>query len=224
MVRLTRRRLLAGLLTLAFAAFLAIKVRPTQSSSPPIEIRSEGSESRLARSMLTTELRKLFLRGNGRWQVVAPFEEPRPRCLVRRTAYRSASGRSVTAAYRFARWLEVRLESFVFVDPAAAKRTFSDPTGREAYTCEGQVMAEGLRSRGYSVGRPRVFPAVRLGEDRPSRRIEIPSRYGGRRYDWHLDSTSVRRGRVVLVLGTLTAGRFETANQALASELAPDAP
>jgi hypothetical protein len=224
-LRLARRRLLAGLFALALVAFLAIKVLPTHSSSPPIEIRSEGSDSRLARSVLATGLKKLFPKSNGRWQVrAAPVVGPGSRCFARSAAYRSSTGRAVTAAYEFARWLEVRLESFVYVDAAAARRAASDPTPRQAYTCEGQVVTKELRSHGYTVDEPRVFPAVRIGGDRRSSRIEIPTRYGGRRYDWNLDSTSVRRGRVILVLGTVTAGPFEETNQALAKELAPDAP
>lgn len=222
MLRLTRRRLLAGLLALVLVAFLAIKVLPTRSSSPPIEIRSEGSDHSLARSVLATGLKKLFPKGNGRWKVRgAPVGEPGSQCFARSTAYRSSTGRAVTAAYEFARWLEVRLESFVYIDAAAAQRASSDPAPRQAYGCAGQAVAAELRSHGYTVEEPRVFPGVRIGDDRRSRRIEIPTRYRGRRYDWNLDSTSVRRGRVILVLASVTAGPFEEANQALAKELAP---
>ena len=225
MLRLTRRRLLAGLFALALVAFLAIEVLPTHRSSPPIEIRAEGSDNRLARSMLATGLKKLFPRGNGRWQVrPAPAGEPGSRCFARLTAYRISTGRAVTAAYVFAGWLEVRLESFVYVDDAAALRAESDPSPRQAYRCEGHVVTEELQSHGYTVDEPRVSPGVRIGEGRISSRIEIPTRYEGRRYDWNLDSTSVRRGRVILVFDTVTAGPFQKANQALAKELAPDAP
>jgi hypothetical protein len=128
----------------------------------------------------------------------------------------------VTATYEFAGWLEVRLESFVYVDAAEAQRASSAPP-RQADVCVAQVVADELRRAGYLVGEPRVFPGVHIGDDGRSRRIEIPTRYEGRRYDWDLESTSVRRGRIVLVVGTITARPFDKANQALANELAPAA-
>src|SRR5438445_11114607 len=119
MVGLTRPRLLAGLLgLLALAAFLAIKILPARSK-PPIEIRAEGGDQRLARTVLATGLEKLFPKGNGRWQVrTPPIGGPGSRCIPRSAAYRSSTGRAVTAAYQFAGWLEGRLETVVYVDAA----------------------------------------------------------------------------------------------------------
>jgi hypothetical protein len=211
------------LLGLALAGFLTIKLLPARSR-PPIEIRSEGRDQLLARSVLAAGLERLFPKGRGGWQLLPrSFPDPGARCVPRSAAYRSSTGRAVTAAYQFAGWLEVRLESFVYVDGAAARRASSAPTPPREDECLGRVVAEGLRRQGYLVGEPRVFPDAHTGEDGRSSRIEIPTRYKARRYEWELDYTSVRRGRILLVLGTLTARSFEHANQALARELAPGA-
>jgi hypothetical protein len=221
MFRLTRRRLLAGVFGLALAAFLAVKLAPARSG-PPIEIRAEGSDQGLARKLLADGLEKLFPKGNGRWRVVhAPAGEPGSRCIALSKAYRSSTGRAVSASYLFAGWLEVRLSDFVYADAAVAQRAFSAPVAGQAEACRGQVVAEGLRREGYVAGDPRVFRPtdVRIGDEGATSRVEIPTSYKGRRYNWDLDSTEVRRGRVILVVGTLAPEPFEAANQDLTRDL-----
>jgi len=227
MIRLTRRHLLAALLLLLLVAFLLIKLGPAHRDHPPIVIRSEGNNQRLTRSVLGSALKELFPKGNGTWKLDgAPNGDSSSRCVTLSTGYRRSQGRAVTAAYLFAGWLEVRLADYVYPEPtdAAAVLGGSPAGSRPAAVCEGQAVAEGLRRVGYVVGTPRVFPStsVHIGDGGRSLRIEIPSRYKGKLRDWDLDSTSVRRGRMLLVIGTLTAEPFQKANQALASELLPN--
>jgi hypothetical protein len=222
MSRRTRRLLLAGLAAVTLAAFLSVKLLPARGG-PPIEVRSEGRDQRVAKGALVTALKRLFPKGNGHWQLVKapPGGYPDSRCLQLSTAYGSSTGRAVSADYLFARWLSVRLAAYAYADSAAAQRAFSPPGASTADACVAHVVAEELRREGYVVGKPRVFPSmnVHIGDYARSRRIEIPSSYGTRRYDWDLDSTSVRRGRIVLVVATSVAGPFEAANEQLAGDL-----
>ena len=219
--------MLLPLLGVLVLAFLAVKLEPSKPSPikpPPIKIHSEGQDQQLTRSVLATALERLFPKGNGQWKVSSPPRggDPGARCVQQSSAYRSSTGRAITAGYLFARWLEVRLESFVYSDAAAAHRAASAPPASQAAVCTAHALAEELRSEGYVVGQPHLFPSttVHIAEGGRSRRIEIPSSYQGRPYDWDLDSTSVRRGRIILVVGTLTARAFLQPNQALARELA----
>jgi hypothetical protein len=224
-IRVTRRRVLAALLLLLLLALLLVKLVPAHRHRPPIVIRSEGSDQRLTRSVLTSALTKLFPKGNGTWKLHDSADgDQSSRCVALSAGYRSSQGRAVTAAYLFAGWLEIRLADYTYPDAdAAAVQGASQAGSRAAAVCEGQVVAEELRRVGYVVGTPDVFPStsVQIGDGGRSLRIEIPSRYKGRRRDWDLDSTSMRRGRMVLVVGTLTAKPFQQANQELASELLP---
>jgi hypothetical protein len=223
MIRLTRRRVLGGLFALVVAAFLLVELVPTRGE-PRIEIRSEGSDRGVARRLLTSRLEKLFPKGNGTWQLrSSPDADPDSQCAALSSPYRTARGRASTADYLFARWLDVRLAAYVYADAAAARNVSSAPGSQAAAVCEGQVVVEELRRRGYVVDKPHVFPgsSARISDGARSGRTEITSRYKGHTYDWDLDTTSVRRGRIVLVVGTLTARPFEQANQELASELAP---
>jgi hypothetical protein len=207
---------------LALAAFLAVKLAPAHSG-PPVDISFGGSEGHLARTELATALSKLFPKGNGRWQLVTPpaGADPGARCIEPSMPYRSSTGHAVTAAYLFARWLGVRLASFVYADAAAAERAFAAPGAYRAEVCRGMATAEELRRERYVVGKPRVLPitTVHIGDGGRSSRIVIPSRYKGKSYDWDVDTTSVRRGRLIIDVGTVVAEPFEQANQALAREL-----
>jgi hypothetical protein len=64
-----------------------------------------------------------------------------------------------------------------------------------------------------------AITSVSIGDGGRSSRIVIPSRYKGRHYNWDVDTTSVRRGRLVLAVATVVAEPFDRANQALAREL-----
>jgi hypothetical protein len=133
----------------------------------------------------------------------------------------------VTATYLFAGWLEVRLADYVYSDAVAAQRASSAQAARQIEVCYGQLMAEELRREGYvALGTPRVFPSTRLhtGDGAHSSRIEIPSRYKGRRANWDIDTSAVRRGRIILALTTVVAEPFQKANEALARELASGLP
>lgn len=225
MIRITRRRVLAALLLLLLVAFLLVKLAPAHGDHPPIVIRSEGSDQQLTRSVLTIALKRLFPKGNGTWKLHSPPNgDPGSRCVALSAGYRSSQGRAVTAAYLFAGWLEVRLADYAYPDATdAAAQGGSQAGSRAEAACEGQVVAEGLRRVGYVVGRPHVSPStsVKIGEGGRSLRIEVPTRYKGQRREWDLDSTSVRRGRLVLVVATLTPEPFQQANQGLAGELLP---
>jgi hypothetical protein len=222
MSRRTLRLLLAGLAAVALAAFLAVKLLPPRGG-PPIEVRSEGRDQRLARGALVTALKRLFPKGDSHWQIVKapPGGYPDSGCLRPSTAYRSSTGRAVSADYVFARWLAVRLATYTYANSPAAQRALSPSGASQVAACLGHAVAEELRREGYVVGKPRVFPSVsaHIGESARSRRIEIPSRYGARRYDWDLDSTSVRRGRIVLIVETSVGGAFLEPNERLAGGL-----
>jgi hypothetical protein len=127
----------------------------------------------------------------------------------------------------FAGWLEVRLADYVFSDAAAAQRASSALAARRVEVCDGRLIAEELRREGYvAVGTPRAFPLVslRAGDSAQTSRIVVPSRYRGRRVDWEFDSTAVRRGRIILAVGTVEPEPFQKANEALAKELASGLP
>jgi hypothetical protein len=92
----TRRRILLGLFVLVVAAFLLVKLVPTHDE-PRIAIQSEGSDQRLARSLLASRLKKLFPKGNGTWQLrSSPGGPSDSRCAAMTSAYRTARGRAVT--------------------------------------------------------------------------------------------------------------------------------
>jgi hypothetical protein len=223
-----RLRVAAALVLPILLAFLVVKLVPAHDhhGDPPIVIRSEGGDQRLTRSVLASALERLSPKGNGTWKLRnSPDGEQSSRCALLSPGYRSSSGRSTTATYLFAGWLEVRLADYVYTDAAnaaAAQRT-SAAVSRALGFCQGRDVADGLRSVGYVAGTPRVFPSasVRTADGGRSYRIEIPARYKGRRRDWDYDSTSVRRGRLVLVVATLTAEPFQRMNEAFAIELLP---
>jgi hypothetical protein len=227
MIRVRRRHLLVVLFGLALAIFLVVKLVPSRGA-PPIDIRSEGEDQRLARSVLASGLERLFPKGNGHWRVIYPAgSEIGSRCMVHSAGYTSSTGRAVTATYLFAGWLEVRLSDYVYGDAVAAQRASSVQAARHVHVCYGQLMSEELRREGYlAVGTPRVFPSTILhaGDGAQSSRIEIPSRYKGRRFDWDIDTSAVRRGRIILALTTVVAEPFQRANEALARELASGLP
>jgi len=134
--------------------------------------------------------------GNGRSGDLSRGGEPGTRCAQQDTAYRSSTGRAVTAPYVFARWLQVQLASFVYSDAAAAQRAAMAPEPSQQYVCLGRALAEELRREGYVGVEPQVFPvtAAHIADGAASLRIEVTSRYRGRVYDWDFDYTSVRRG------------------------------
>ena len=227
MTRKGRLRVLAALVVPILLAFLAVKLAPGhQHGGPPIVIRAEGSDQRLTRSVLTHALEKLFPKGNGTWKLRGSANEDASAPCVKMTpGYRNSTGRAVTAGYLFAGWLGVRLADYVYSNgaaAAAAEGSSAPPGVRAAALCEGRMVANELRRAGYVVGRPRVFPAtdVKSGGGR-SLRIVIPTRYRGRAVNWDIDSTSLRRGPLVLVVGTTTAEPFQQMNKAFASELLP---
>jgi hypothetical protein len=226
MIRVRRRHALPVLFGLALAIFLVIKLVPSPGG-PPIDIRSEGGDQHLARSVLASALQRLFPKGNGHWRAIYPADsETVSRCTALSAGYTSATGRAVSATYLFAGWLEVRLADYVYRDAVAA-RASSAQAARPVEACYGQLMAEELRRHGYvTVGTPRVSPRTSMdaGDGAYSSRIEIPSGYKGRRVNWDVDTSAVRRGRIILALATVVAEPFQKANEALARELAAGLP
>jgi hypothetical protein len=226
-IRARRRHLLVVLFGLALAIFLVVKLLPARGA-PPISIRSEGRDRRLARSVLASALERLVPKGNGQWRAIYPADRATgSRCIAHSARYTSPTGRAVTATYRFAGWLEVRLADYVYSDAVAAQAVSSTRASRHVEVCYGQLVAEELRHMGYvAVGTPRVFPStsLRAGDGAQSSRIQIPSRYKGRRLDWDIDTSAVRRGRIILVLTTVVPEPFQKANEALARELASSLP
>jgi hypothetical protein len=220
MTRVRRRHLLTVLFGLAVAIFLVVKLVPSRGA-PPIDIRSEGEDQRLARSVLASALGRLFPKGNGHWRAIYPADsETSSRCIIHRARYTSATGRALTATYVFAGWLEVRLADYVYRDAATAQRMSAVQPARHEEACYGQLLAEGLRRAGYvDVGTPRLFPRTSR-----SNQIEISSRYKGRRVNSYSDTTSVQRGRIILAVTTAVAEPFQKANEALARELATSLP
>jgi hypothetical protein len=168
MIRVRRRHLLVVLFGLALAIFLVVKLLPSRGA-PPIDIRSEGGDQRLATSVLASGLERLFPKGNGHWRVIHPADsETGSRCIVHSGAYTNSTGRAVTATYLFAGWLEVRLADYVYSDAVAAQRASSTQAARQVEACYGQLMSEELRRAGYvAVGTPRLFPSTSL-PDRPA--------------------------------------------------------
>jgi hypothetical protein len=227
MTRVRRRHLLVVLFGLVLAIFLLVKLVPPRGA-PPIDIRSEGGDQRLARSVLASGLERLFPKGNGQWRIIYPADSKTgSRCIVHSAGYTSSTGRAVTATYLFAGWLEVRLADYLYRDAVAAQRASSAQAARQVEVCHGQLLAEELRRAGYvAVGTPRVFPrtSLRAGDGAQSSRIQIPSRYKGRRLDWDIDTSAVRRGRMILAVTTVVAEPFQKANEALARELASGLP
>ncbi len=214
-----RRFVVSALAALFVAAFLVVKLAPGHGA-PPVVISFRGREGRLARSVLAAALPKLFSKGNGRWRVLTTAHaDPGARCVQSSAAYRSSTGHAASTTYLFARWLEIRLTSLVYASASSAQRSFL--AFRPPDTCRGQVFAEELASDGYVVGKPRVSPPslLDIADGGMSSRILIPSRYKRRVYTWELDTTTIRRGRFVLAVGTLVAEPFAHANQALAREL-----
>jgi hypothetical protein len=63
------------------------------------------------------------------------------------------------------------------------------------------------------------FPLPACASATKASRIVIPTRYKSGRYTWEVDTTAVRRGRLILAVGTVVAEPFERANQGLAHEL-----
>jgi hypothetical protein len=223
MIRARRRHLFVGLVGLALVIFLVIKLLPSPGAAP-IDIRSEGRDRRLARSVLASGLERLFPKGNGHWRAIYPADiATASRCIVHSARYTNSTGRAVTATYQFAGWLEVRLADYVYSDAVAAQEVSAAQAAHQVEVCYGGLVAEELRRAGYvAVGTPRVFPSasLRAGDDARSSRIEIPSSYKGRRLDWDIDRSAVRRGRIILVLTTVAAEPFQKANEVLARELA----
>jgi hypothetical protein len=211
-----------GLAVLLLVAFLAVKLAPSHGG-PPVDISSAGSEGHRARGVLANALTKLFPKGNGSWRILTPAAgaDRAAHCIESAPLFRSSMGHAATVPYLFAGWLEVRLASFVYANAATAQRAFAASDGRGAEICRGQVVAKELERLGYAVGKPRWFPATRvqIGEDGKSSRIVIPTRYKSRRYAWDVDTTTARRGRLVLAIGTVVAEPFQRANQGLAREL-----
>lgn len=220
MTRVRRRHLLTVLFGLALAIFLVVKLVPSRGA-PPVDIRSEGEDQRLARSVLATALGRLFPKGNGHWRAIYPADsETSSRCIIHSARYTSATGRALTATYVFAGWLEVRLADYVYRDAATAQRVSAAQPARQEEVCYGQLLAEGLRRAGYvAVGTPRLFPSTSQ-----SNQIEISSRYKGRRVNSYSVTTSVQRGRMILALTTAVAEPFQKANEVLARELASSLP
>ncbi len=220
-------RVLAALVVPILLAFLAIKLAPSHHhhGNPPIVIRSEGSDQRLTRSVLTSALEKLFPKGNGTWKLQNATYDPSAACARRSPGYLNATGRAVTAGYVFAGWLGVRLADYVYpnaADAAAARSTPPQSKARGAVVCEAHVIAELLRRAKYEVGAPHIFPVTSVdSEGGRSVRVVLPARYRGHRRDWDYDSTSLRRGRLVLVVLTATAKPFQQMNKAFARELLP---
>jgi hypothetical protein len=227
MIRARRRHLLMAVLALA-VVFLVVKLL-SSSGATPVDIRSEGRDWRLARSVLVSALGRLFPKGNGHWRATYPADTGTgSRCIADSPGYARSTGRAVTATYLFAGWLEVQLADYVYSDTIAARRAASaQARARQAEVCQGQLETQELRRAGYTaVGPPRMLPSTILhaGDGGRSIRIEIPSRYKGRPVDWDIDTSSVRGGRVILVLTTDVAEPFQKANEALARELASSLP
>jgi hypothetical protein len=218
----------AALVLPILIALLVAKLVPAHHHrrNPPIVIRSEGSDQRLTRGVLASALETLFPKGNDTWRILNTPGNSSSRCAGLSAGSRRATGHSATAPYVFAGWLQVRLSDYVYANVAAAAASQDaspSASSRAAAACEAQVIAEGLQGLGYVVGKPHVFPSTsaQAGDGARSLRIVVPSHYKGRRRDWDYDTTSVRRGRLVLVVGTATAEPFQQMNQALARELVP---
>lgn len=217
-----RRLLVGGLFTAALVAFVLVKLAPSRAG-PRIEVSSGGGEGQLARNVLTTALAKLFAKGNGSWQIEKqPADRSRlDRCGAHSQAVSLATGHAASADYVFAKWLGVRLASYVYARGADAESILTRRDAQQVESCRGQVVSEELRRDGYVVGKPQVsLAAVPIADGAVSARIVIPVRLKGRHYNWDIDSTAVRRGRVTLAVGTVVAEPFAQANQALARELA----
>jgi hypothetical protein len=217
-----RRFLVGGLTVLALAAFLAVKLEPSHGG-PPVDISSGGSEGHRARSVLANALTKLFPKANGSWRILTPTAgaDPGAQCVESAAPFRRSTGYAATAPYLFAGWLEVRLASFLYVNASTAQRAFAAPDGRGTEICIGRVVVKELERLGYAVGKPRWFPsaAVHIGDEGKSNRIVIPTRYKSRRYTWDVDTSTARRGRLVLAVGTVVAEPFQRANEGLTREL-----
>ena len=104
--------------------------------------------------------------------------------------------------------------------PGIRNATSNDASSHRVAQSAGYRRSRGPRRDGLlpvcRVAKVHVFPSTSVpdGDGGRSLRIEIPSHYGGRRRDWDYDSTSVCRGRLVLVVGTLTAEPFQQVNLA----------
>jgi hypothetical protein len=219
--RISVRRLLAALIVVAaLLAFLAVKLKPTHH--PRVEIESDGSDQKLARRVLVAELEKLFRTSSDRWKVIgSPGLRSIP-CIARTRPYSTSSGRAITATYVFAGWLELRLASNVYPTVAVAQRALPAFGARDVEECRARVFERHLRRAGYAAAEPRAFSraSAKIGDGARTSHIEIPSRFKGHPYTWHVDSTFVRRGRMIVVAGTVVGGSFSKANQALAQDLA----
>jgi hypothetical protein len=217
-MRPKRRRIIVGSLGLGvlLAAFLLVRIVPAHRD-PPLDIQADGSERALARSVLENELRKLFRGSNGTWLVAG---RSRSQCASKVSA--TSIGRADTTPYEFARWLGVRLFDYVYPNRATARRAFDGIETRQQQACRARVFAEELRQRGYSVGKAHGFSStgVRIADAARSVHFEMPSQFKGRSYTWHLDSTEVLQGRMVVAVGTVVAGPFAEGEQGLAGALA----
>jgi hypothetical protein len=217
-MRAKRHRIIVAVLGLAVlaAAFVLVKIVPARQD-PAVDIQAEGRERALARSTLESELTKLFRTSNGRWRLAG---RPRSQCSSKLSA--TSIARANTTTYEFAGWLGLRLFDYVYPSSAAAQRAFDAVEIRHEEACRARVFAAELLDRRYGVGKARRFSssAARIADAARSVHFEIPSRYRGRSYDWHVDSTEVLRGRMILVAGTIVAGPFAEGDRQMAGDLA----
>jgi hypothetical protein len=92
---------------------------------------------------------------------------------------------------------------------------------RSTEQCRARTIAAELNHEGYTADSPRGYTAstVDIGDGATASHMEVPSRYKGRSYTWNLDTTAVEHGRLIALIGTVTAGPFATSNQDTAKEL-----
>jgi hypothetical protein len=220
-MRKPRPRVIVGLLAIALlAAFLIVKLAPS-SHAPRVDVQAEGRDRAFTRRTLATELEKLFRGSNGPWRV-GGRSKPLSQSPCARRPYPTSIGRANTATYEFARWLELRLFDYIYPSVVEAQRAFGEVDVGRTETCRAKTFAFELRHSGYTVSKARGFSSnsVQIADEARSMQFEIPSRYGKRSYDWHLDLTEVLRGRVIVAAGTVVGRAFAQGDRLMAADLA----
>jgi hypothetical protein len=219
MRRIRPRRLLIALFAIVVVAFLAVKLVPGPKK-PPVEIASRGADRALARHPLEAELKHLFQTSNGHWQVIGPATlADVSRCHP--TGAPRPTGSAITASYVFARWLELRMQSVIYATDSLAQRALAT-YGPRNLACLARVAVDAFRRRGANAGAPYALSVTRLNveDGGEASHFAIPLRYRAQVYRWNLDSTALRRGRMILAAETAVAGPFARGDQGLASDLA----
>jgi hypothetical protein len=165
----------------------------------------------------------LLSRANEAWLLISPPPAYRAdACAASSPAGKTSTGRAASAVYRRDEEAEVVLASYVYADAAAARRVLSGAGARAAVACQRREAVESLRRAGYEIESVHEPPAtdVDIGEEARTRTLEVASLYRGTHVTWHIDDTSMRGGRIFLIVQTIAPRRYATGNQALSRELA----